>query len=232
MGEEIKNLKVYTSSLEEILYSDVKKNSKRLDSGYYGRTFIFGQNRDKVIKLLREPGNRNQYEMLSYIKNLNLPNFYLIYDILSNEKSGIKTYAGTISKYYKSENLDLWEMPSSFIIDNVKKLFEQASILGEKKVIIWDMHKGNLVVSKEGIITIDADDNRFSDECEEKENINAIRDAVIKLLASNYLKGKHDNKVSGNEIVQRLRKVKSFNELSIYEKPIDWFNDNIGSKHN
>lgn len=229
MSTSVKNLKVYTTSCQELDVTKIEKEDKFLGSGYVGFAYLNKDN--KVIKLLDKPGTKKQYEVMSFIKNLNLPNFYLIYDILSNEKFGVKTYAGTISKYYKSENIDLWEMPSSFIVDNVKKLFEQASILGEKKISMCDIHDGNLIISREGIISIDADDDRFCNECRDKENINAVRFAIIKLLASNYFKRRDKVKIAGSEIVKKLCEIKSFDEISKYKSPIDWFNDNIKRIH-
>ncbi len=220
MDTNVKNLKVYTSSLEELNVPKIERESKFLGAGCLGFAYLTKDN--KVIKLLDRPGTRRQYELLSFIKNLELPNAYHIHDVLSNKKNGIKSYGGIIYEYINKEKVNLWEMPSSFIVENFKKLFAQAIILGHNCVLIDDLHIGNIIVNHDSITTIDFDEYYFDLKNVTSSNIEKMRQVLMDLLIFNYLVYNNEKDKNKDLITNNLKKVKSLGEFSNYRNLNNW----------
>ena len=217
---DVKNLKVYTSSLEELNVPKIERESKFLGAGCLG--FAYLTNDNKVIKLLDRPGTKRQYELLSFVKNLKLPNAYRICDVLSNNKNGIKSYGGSIYEYINKENVNLWEMPSSFIVENFKGLFAQAIILGHNYVLVDDFHIGNIIVNHDSITTIDFDEYYFSSKNVTSNNVEKMRQVLIDLLIFNYLCYNNEKDKNKDLIASNLKKVKSLGEFSNCRNLNDW----------
>jgi hypothetical protein len=124
-------------------------------SGNYGTVYRYDD--DKVIKFANSRGDSNQYNAVSIIKNLSLPNFYKLYDVLSCTDGDVKTFGGTIARYYPSEDLDLFLMPSDYLLDNFNSLYNSMVLLGSSKISIFDLNPRNVICNSSGIYVIDVD---------------------------------------------------------------------------
>ena len=118
---------IYTSS-GDFVDQEAMQELPCIGLGACGRVYQLAD--ERVIKILGNPGSMEQYKTMSKIKNLNLPNLYQIFDILSSRKSYFKNYAGNISSFHQSEAVDIWTMPSDWLIENYEGLFETSIKLG------------------------------------------------------------------------------------------------------
>lgn len=144
---------IYTSSGEVLSVEEIKK-LPLIGEGGYGSVYKYDE--DKVIKLLPCPFPECNYSVIELICKLGLPNFYHIYDLLSESKTD-KKYIGTISSYHKPEKLNIWTMPSDWLVENYERLQEAVIKLGEQEIKIIDMKKLNSIVNRSGITIIDVD---------------------------------------------------------------------------
>ena len=113
---------------------------------------------DKVIKIQECPGSAYQYDVVSSIKNLNLANFYRLYDVLYIEKCGLRTFKGTISQYYSDVDINLWTERVDYVIDGFNGILNSASRLGENRILINDISLNNVILTSNGPVVIDVDD--------------------------------------------------------------------------
>ena len=125
-----------------------------LGSGQFGSAY---QKDGKVYKLLNAPGTSEQYENMCTIKNLNLPNFYKLYEVLFTKDGEKRDFAGTISKYYQKQDVDMFLMPTEYLTDSFNGLLESVRTLGKSGIAVSDLHTGNSIINKDGIFIIDTD---------------------------------------------------------------------------
>lgn len=219
------NLKVYTESGDEIGLTRYKFK-KPIGYGCGGKAYKYRCG--KVIKLLTDIGTPEQYDLMQEIKNLKLNGIYKLENILSSDRYLIKCYAGSISKYYKSKNKDLWMLPSSYVVKEINKLRNTASELAKRKIAIVDLNIGNVLITNEGLIIIDTDDyDRSIDDCEDY-NLFRIKRTIDEVLDSQYFE--HFRVENHNEFeVQHALTFNDFTDESFqrrllkHKRPIDWF---------
>lgn len=169
---------IYTSS-GDLIDASAFSDENYIDSGIQGRVYHYGP--DKVIKVLTGNGSSYKYDMVSTIRNLNLPNFSRIYDILSREKGPVKSYSGTICKFYERSVMDIWTEPSEYIINSFLGLCDVATLLGKNNIAIEDLVPKNTILSRDGIMVVDFDsfynvyggysDSIVEDNLEEVKNL-------------------------------------------------------------
>lgn len=223
MNSSINNLKVYTDSGRTISLSKLEK--KLL--GYGTTAKIFKYRVSKVIKVLDEPGTEEQYDIAREIQGLSLPRFYHIEEVLANEPSGDKTYAGMITRYYRPGDIDIWTLPSSFLIKQIKQLRESAIILGRHKINIDDINTSNVLLVKDGIMVIDTDEY-YRTECEcDEDNLITIRSCVDLILLNNYFNRNRSENFSRFQLHEELLDIDPISDefhktLLKYKRPIDW----------
>lgn len=214
----------------------MKKGATFLSSGNCGSAYLFN---DCVIKLVDSDGDMEQYDTVSCIKNLSLPNFYKLYSVLSCERNGIKTFGGTISKYYLSENVDMFLKPSDYLLDSFNSLYKSMSELGKNNIFVFDLNRANTIVNNDGIFVIDVDlYQRMSYNLPKNiisKNLFKMKCSIFyELLQSNFL-NHHGNELkdlSGEDISRMIYDLlnlndfddsKTFNKtLSKYKYPIDY----------
>lgn len=228
--------KILTSSKLIIDKEEITKN-KPIGSGNWGHVYRYDN--DKIIKITDKYGSSEQYEMVSFIKNLNLPNFYKIYDVLYHETVNVKEFSGTISKYYPEEKIDLFTTTSDYLLDSFNSLTEALKILSENKIIAYDFCCKNILLTNEGIIGIDVDFYQKMDEYSKSRimriNMKQLKEAIMhRLLVFNLDKYHRDdfdiqvidklNKALYNLInLDSITDTKQFNKiLSKYKYPIDY----------
>lgn len=146
----------YTSSGKVIDRAEFENSDGAfIDGGNYGSAYRYGN--DKVVKFVESPGSDEQYENMSNIKNLSLPNFYKIYEVLSCQSDGIKTFGGTIAQYYPKEDVDIFLQPSDFLLDSFNALCRSMEVLGTNHFFAFDLNNRNSILNSNGIFVIDAD---------------------------------------------------------------------------
>lgn len=219
------NLKIYTDVGDEIGVIRYKFK-KPIGYGCGGKVYKYGCG--KAIKLLTDIGTPEQYDIMQEIKNLKLDGIYKLENILSFDRYIIKCYAGSISKYYKAKNKDLWMMPSSYLVREINKLMNIAIELGKRKIAIVDLNLSNILVTNEGLIIIDTDDyDRSSENCEEY-NLYRVKMAIDEILGTQYF----DHFRVENHSEFEMQHVLAFNDftdesfqkrLLKHKRPIDWF---------
>lgn len=245
---------IYTSSGEIFREEDIK-SLPVIGKGMFGNIYRYGE--DKVIKLMDEPDKICDYETLDKIRKLNLPNFYHIYELLS-EGVSLKQYIGNIASYHESEDVDIWELPSEWLIENYEGLYETAIKLSELGIVMYDNRQANCILNSSGITLIDADNYYDSSDYEHNykrelnlrvlhyyllwpllvENFNShhsLREfREYKHLPSWLSKGfyklfvrKSDKTIKELISYSRKDEKKFVKVLSRYPKPIDYFKDRI-----
>ena len=155
-----------------------------LGRGTSGRAFKLDE--ERVIKILNN-SIPHRIKTLVTIKDLQLPNFYKLYDILYEGDLMLERYVGCISSYHKSEPVNIFEMPSSWIIDNFESLSESVIILGRNKIKINDLIPGNVIINRDGITVIDVDGYEKQDRTCVRINLDKLKTIFFfRLLKNNY----------------------------------------------
>ena len=223
--------KIYTSSGETLFESDIK-NLPFIGKGMFGSVYDYGDG--KVIKIMDEPSILCSYQGIAAVKRLKLSNYYRLYEILS-EKPSSKIYIGSIGSYHRKENINIWEMPSEWLIENYEKLYEDVSKLGRSKIAIYDTLPCNCIINSDGITVIDVDRYIKSKyECVESNVRRLHRELFRPLLRCNYAEFhpnfSYDYEFERvlDELLQNFPQKKELAKiLSKYPKPIDFLKDRI-----
>lgn len=223
--------------MKEVIKGDIFLTDKigdYLDEGYYGIAYRYDT--DKVIKIQEFAGTANQYEVVSAIKNLHLPNFYRLFDVLYNEKCGLRTFKGTISQYYSEVDIDLWTERSEYSIESFLGLFDSVVTLGRNDILIDDLHLRNAILGSLGITIIDVDDYLKVDgavgDSLVLENLRMLKtNFFCGLLTSHFLKS-HAFTIERADLLKSIYELVNTSDvldkdtfcktLSKYKYPIDW----------
>jgi len=139
---------------ERFVTREIISQKRKIGKGEFGIAY---EDAGRVYKLLNAPGSNEQYVNMTTIKNLNLPNFYKLYDILFTKDGEKRVFAGTISKFYQREDVDMFLAPKDYLIDNFNALLESVRTLAKHGIGVGDLHVGNSIVNKDGIFIIDTD---------------------------------------------------------------------------
>ena len=208
-------------------------------SGLCNTMYRLIDNDSECIKLFYNSENIKNENPIADMKafetlmNMDLDNFYKIYNLLYNNTSE-KELMGYIMKYYNRENINILDMPMEYLLDNFNKLCETVLKISKKGIAMNDLHAGNIILNSQEMVIIDGDGYTFFNalvKCDNKKALyNAFRDILLMAL-SNYYKSIDDkhlyirgiNKLfcTGNgtkEITKRLGR---------YKKPIDYFRYNL-----
>lgn len=230
----------------EVIHGDIfckDKIGNFIDDGYNGSAYRYDD--DKVIKIQECPGSAYQYDVVCSIKNLNLANFYRLYDVLYIEKCGLRTFKGTISQYYSDVDINLWTERVDYVIDGFNGILNSASRLGENRILINDISLNNVILTSNGPVVIDVDDyikDLSSSSSLEitLENFRILKENVFSgLLLSHYMRYLIDGRNNGQIIADERSKVLGFidqlvnsdnandkdaffRSLSKYKYPIDY----------
>jgi len=214
-----------------------QSDASYLSCGNYGSVYRYSD--DKVIKLVDSDGTEEQYETMSSIKDLNLPNFYKLYEILyRNSVDGVKTFGGTIAKYYPREDFDIFLQPSEYLLESFNSLYRAMIQLGMNGISVFDLNRRNVIVNREGIYVIDADlYQKLGNSLTWKialKNLYRMKDSIFyDLMISNFFKyHKNISSEYANEFIKIIYDLLNmddyenssvFNDtLSKYRYPIDY----------
>lgn len=196
--------------------------------GRGGQSKVYKISEEKCLKKLFGFGN---YEILKLIRDLKLPSYYIIYDLLFNKRSILKAY---IIEYYVSEEIDILTMPVDYTLYNFFSILDSVMVLTENNVYVSDLHEDNVIMNSNGITVIDTDlytKNRFfyADELLSK-NVSAVR-CLFKNLYFSSLNDYHDGEIK-ESISPKVNDLFNINnvgdayntvkKLSKYKYPIDY----------
>lgn len=159
----------YTENNEILRYS----TNNRIGGESCG--IVYKINSDECFKKFKSKNFRVDREVLLLIQKLGLENFCKIKRLLYNKN---KILIGYLMEYYKNENIDILTMPIEYTIDNLFKLYYSVIKLSENNIFISDMHTGNIIINRDGIIIIDYDlyvlNGYFTGQLLEYKNIHSL----------------------------------------------------------
>lgn len=154
-------------NLEEIELS-------RLDSGNCGS---IDYNDDMIFKKYHSFAGsfyRLKPEMFDFFKTVNNPHFIEFYEIycemnpqqLSQYLSGDYSFRvdAYTAKYYPDNSIKVLFEKKDYLLDNFREIEKLFNEFANDGVIVNDLKRDNVLLSKDGIIIIDPDSYYFSDE--------------------------------------------------------------------
>lgn len=206
----------------------------RIGGEEYGNVFKISE--DVCLKVYKR-GKLVNKEILMFIKNLKLKNFYEIYEFLYNKSGDFKAHT---MKYYLPEEVDILTMPVDYTLDNLYNLFISVSILTDNNIFVSDMHTGNAVIDYNNITVIDTDiytfNQFFSVGRLEQKNLFALRYLFTEIYMESLIKFHSDlsSYINREQIggifsfYDNISLDKTYKKLSRYKYPIDYL---IKSNH-
>lgn len=225
----VKDLKINSNFLGTIDENSLEKMTK-LYPGSRGIAYLAKGN--VALKLQKVTGSKMQYDTVSKIKNLNLPNFYRIHEVLGYGSSLDKKFVGTISSYYEESDVNIWEKPSSYLIDNFKRIENSVNTLSKNGIKVVELYPCNAILGDKDITIIDVDNYKEGkvSECSSYNENELIHSFLIPLLARNYCNNFSTtpyspmkcSKLLQEKLSQALRESDVETLFSQYEKPVDW----------
>lgn len=214
------------------------KNGNRLEyklgeliseEGQYGKVYKLDGTDCECIKLYNK-GQVVDDKILMFIKNMDLKNFYKLYEMLYGRTGKFKAHT---MRYYESMDIDILTMPVEYTLCSLCNLYESVIRLAEEHIYASDMHIGNVILGSNEITVIDVDIYSFSElqsiEKLKKRNISALR-YLFRELYLNSLKEYHpeiDKYSVRQEIIGLFGGDRPFNlnntcnKLIRYKKPFD-----------
>lgn len=212
------------------------KKDNRLGGELHGNVYKLTD--DICIKIYKKSGEIDK-EVLELIKELNLRNFYQIYDLLFDKKGLLKAYT---MKYYKQEEIDILTMPILYTLNNLFNLLSSVDTLSKNNISICDLHTGNMILGDTNITIIDTDLYTFNkfytmDKLEYK-NIDSLAylfqeiylEALITYHPKLYTKESIEIIKNLFQIQNKFRCEKTFMLLEQYDYPIDYIKRRIKTK--
>lgn len=168
-------------SLENIINRPIE-GRKVFDSGSYG---IIYDNLDGTLTKVIRFNTVDPYSIIK-IKELELNNFYKVFDILTfnnGEKEYLRAYK---MNNIKRDNTKLLNSNMDYFINNIKIIMDSLKILSNNYIISYDLHNRNLIINNEGMTVIDCDlykhDTSYSKESIYKHNIDELKRTIFEQL--------------------------------------------------
>lgn len=88
--------------------------------------------------------------------------------------------------YYQNKNIDILEMPISYTLDNLYRLYIDMLALAVNKILANDMHSGNAIFTNDKIIIVDLDNLKKLKQLKLEELINLNINEMCYLFRSIY----------------------------------------------
>jgi len=216
-----------------ILYNEKgKRVSFKTDNRIGGKSYgnIYRISEDECLKVYKSVGSVNK-EILEYIRNLHLKNYYEIYNFYNNKQGNFKAHT---MRYYESENIDILTMPTEYTLDNLSGILKSVNTLTQNSIQIEDSHTENVIMDSNNITIIDTDlytfNRFFTKEQLQFKNIQKLEYLFSELYVeaiTDYHSEYKDYK--GVLLIRELFKLytqreieKIYSELSKYKYPIDY----------
>ena len=172
-------------------------DNRVIGSGSYG---VIIDNFDGTATKIMRYHTTNPKALIK-IKELNLDNFYKLFDIIvfnDGNKDYLKAYKMEV---IKEENINLNKVPINYLITNINILMNSLKILSDNYIIANDLHEDNLIINSDGIYVIDCDSYKYnasySKELIYLNNIDYLKKAIYYNLYknTNILKRRKLNKL-------------------------------------
>ena len=168
-------------SLENIINRPIE-GRKVFDSGSYG---IIYDNLDGTLTKVIRFNTVDPYSIIK-IKELELNNFYKVFDILTFN-NGKKEYLRAYKmNNIKRDNTKLLNSNMDYFINNIKIIMDSLKILSNNYIISYDLHNRNLIINNEGMTVIDCDlykhDTSYSKESIYRHNIDELKRTIFEQL--------------------------------------------------
>lgn len=92
------------------------------------------------------------------ISEMELANFYKIYEMLYNKIDLENKFSGYVMEYYKKDKgFDILSMPVDYTLENFFAIYESVNRLTEEGIYAADMHCDNVIANNSGVTVIDVD---------------------------------------------------------------------------
>ena len=167
--------------LDNIINNPIE-GKKVFDSGSYG---IIYDNLDGTLTKVIRFNTVDPYSIIK-IKELELNNFYKVFDILTfnnGEKEYLRAYK---MNNIKRDNTKLLNSNMDYFINNIKIIMDSLKILSNNYIISYDLHNRNLIINNEGMTVIDCDlykhDTSYSKESIYRHNIDELKRTIFEEL--------------------------------------------------
>ena len=202
------------------------------EEGQYGRVYRLAGTDDECIKVYKK-GEVVDDKILKYIRDLDLKNFYKLYNMLYGRTGKFRAHT---MKYYESADIDILTMPVEYTLCSLCNLYESVVRLAEEHIYASDMHIGNVILGRDEIVVIDTDIYSYSElqsiEQLKKKNISALR-YLFRELYLNALSEYHPD-IAKYSVRQEITSLfggygpfnldSTCNRLTRYKRPYDCIN--------
>lgn len=214
------------------LIDDSKEN--RLYSGDTSNTYLYGK---RLIKLFDKENEqflkKGQVDFLKKLMSLNNPNVYKIYDFFKSDYNGKLLYNGYVMKKYNHYHNDvspigdnvfnILTVPIEQAINYYVGLYELIRRLTENHIFIDDLHRKNIIKTKNKLILIDADMySNYSNGYAYENNYSQMRMCYGDLIASSlylsYCIGNESNEKYNDYREIYLKYVKDLIDYEYFDK--------------
>lgn len=169
------------ASLDSIINRPIE-GKKVFDSGSYG---IIYDNLDGTLTKVIRFNTVDPYSIIK-IKELELDNFYKVFDILTLN-NGKKEYLRAYKmNNIKRDNTKLLNSNIYYFINNIKIIMNSLKKLSDNYIISYDLHNRNLIINDDGMTVIDCDlykhDTSYSCEAIYRHNIDILKRTIYEEL--------------------------------------------------
>ncbi len=212
-------MKVYSSDGKYIIETD---DMHIFDHGTYGNIYKYDDN--TCFKVFKHIGFHKE-EPIIVLKELELKNFNRIIDLLYDRNL---QYAGYLTDFYQRDDFDILS-DKEYLVDSVNNIYDGIMELTKKSIMVNDLHKGNVITTKDGIFVIDVDDYKHINSDNTYINTYRFKQMLKSILYDALINYSLTNPQESYALIKRLvdedhTNINHFNNvMKRYTKPIDYF---------
>ena len=216
-------MKLYDSNGNYLIDTD---NKESFNHGTYGKLYMY--NDDTCLKIFNNPGFHNP-KIIETLKEIELAYFYKIIELLYNEN---KKYAGYLCKYYNNTGYDILSN-KDYLLDCINGLYNDIIELTRRYFRVSDLHRDNIIINKDGMTMIDADDYQFFNTDNTHINIIRFKNMLKEILYHCIINFYKVQPEEAYRLIKRLvdedsDDINHFNNvMKRYKKPIDYFSKTL-----
>ena len=123
-----------------------------INHGDFGNIYMI--NNETCIKIFKRLSSFISEAAICKIKDLNLSNYYKIYDVLYDE---LKKLIGYTMKYYENGKIDILVTPTDYLITSFLGIYHSMEKINDAEICISDLRLCNVIMTDEGMVVIDVD---------------------------------------------------------------------------
>lgn len=196
---------------------------------------IYRLPKNKCLKVYSTPREKEVYDLLYRLRELDLASFYKIYSLLTDENNN---FMGYTMEYYSKIKENLLLMSTDYLLDSMMKIYKDFLTLSNNHIITFDLHKNNIIKNNQGMYVIDADEFVYSDSIDsneaKKENLNNLKlvfqEIIYDAILSYYTKPSEERgiAVKSNADLFKETPEEVSKKLVRCKYPIDYFKRRVG----